>query len=146
MRLIFTGDYSHTLDDRGRLAIPAKMREKLGSVVWVTGGWDKCLVLYPDSTWESMTEELSKLPPPWEARRARDLQRFFYSRAAECEIDRQGRILIPANLRQDAGITGNVAIVGAGDSIEIWDLSIWEAKRKSLIENPPSLGDGPRAE
>ncbi len=134
MKYYFTGNYSHNLDDRGRLAIPARLRDKLGDVVWVTNG-RKCLVLYPDSTWTTLADQVLALPM-WDPR-AGEMRRFVFGDAAECEIDTQGRILIPSNLRETAGVGESVAIVGAGDYIEIWDRDTWNVEHKKLIDNPP---------
>ena len=121
---MFMGEYSHTLDPKGRMIIPAKFREALGDKCVITRSLDQCLCLYAMEDWEKFVARLSSIP--YNVRKQRQLVRFFLSGANEAEPDRQGRILIPANLREAAGIDRDVVLVGVGSRIEIWSKALWE--------------------
>ncbi len=118
------GEYSHTIDAKGRLIIPAKFREELGDSFVVSRGFDGCLNAYDPDSWMKIKEELSSLPQF--KKDARDIIRFFLSGAVEAEIDKQGRILIPAKLREHAGLKKDVILVGVGSKVEIWDSERWD--------------------
>src|ERR1700690_405841 len=114
----FKGEYSHSVDGKGRIAIPARFRAKIERGAVLTRGIDPCLLVYTAETWEqkSAALEASALTP---AQRRR-VERQMYSQAQDVELDAQGRVLIPLKLRQFAGITGEAVIVGARDRFEIW--------------------------
>ena len=114
---MFMGTYEHGLDAKGRVIIPAKLRDGLGESFVVTLGLDGCLFAYPMDEWEDFIDKLKQLPGTKEARK---LQRYFLAGAAPCEADKQGRVLIPANLREQAGLTKDVVFVGVLQKIEIW--------------------------
>jgi len=120
---MFMGEFLHTIDSKGRLIIPAKFRDALGDKFIATKGLDNCLFLYPESEWLILEEKLKKLP--FSQPNARSFVRFFYSGAAECEFDKQGRILLPANLREYAALEKDVVVVGVMNRIEIWDSQRW---------------------
>ena len=111
-----TGKYRHSLDEKGRLFVPAKLREELGSVFFVTLGLDGCLSVYTEAGWNAIEERVRQLPRA-QAHRARVL----FANCARCEPDKQFRFLIPAELRDYAGLTGDVMFVGVGSYAEIWD-------------------------
>lgn len=111
------GEYSHTLDPKSRIIMPAKFREELGEQFVLTLGLDGCLYAYPNAEWESVVEQLNQLPSSKEARR---IQRYFLSSASPCELDKQGRVLIPAKHKQHAGLEKEVIFVGVSKKIEIW--------------------------
>ncbi|MDD6920492.1 MAG: division/cell wall cluster transcriptional repressor MraZ [Eubacteriales bacterium] len=115
---MFIGTYDNSIDAKNRVIIPAKFREELGYKVVLTVGIDKCLYLYPYSEWERFAIKLSALPISDE--RARKFSRSFVANAEECEVDRQGRLTIPAKLRKIAGISKELTTVGYMDKIEIW--------------------------
>jgi MraZ protein len=129
---MFLGEFNHTVDDKGRVTIPARFRPELATGVVVTRGLDGCLALYPMVEWESLAERVNALPIT--DRRARDFRRFVFGSAAESMPDRQGRVLIPAYLRQYAGIEGEVTVVGMNTYIEIWNPETWQAVRQG-VEN-----------
>lgn len=120
---MFMGEYNHTIDAKGRIIIPSKFRESLGDTFVVTLGLDGCLFVYPNSEWESFLTKLSSLPG---SKEARQLQRYFLAGATECEIDKQGRILIPTKLRASASLDKDVVFVGVLSKIEIWSKERWE--------------------
>jgi len=120
---MFMGEYDHTLDPKGRMIVPSKFREELGERFILTMGLDGCLFAYPQTEWELFVEGLRKLPGTKEARQ---LQRHFMARAAEADVDKQGRFLIPAKLRELAGLTKDVVLVGAISKVEIWSKELWE--------------------
>lgn len=120
---MFMGEYDHTLDPKGRMIVPSKFREELGERFILTMGLDGCLFAYPQTEWERFVEGLRKLPGTKEARQ---LQRHFMARAAEADVDKQGRFLIPAKLRELAGLTKDVVLVGAISKVEIWSKELWE--------------------
>lgn len=115
---MFMGEYNHTIDAKGRLIMPSKFREALGEEFVVTKGLDGCLFVYDNDAWQVFEENLAKLPP---SKQSRQLVRFFSAGAASLEVDKQGRVLIPANLREFAGLSKDVVLIGVAGRIEIWD-------------------------
>lgn len=122
----FTGEYHHNLDAKGRLIIPARFRDQLGEEFTVTRSLDGCLAMYASKEWQTLEEKLNALPMTNE--KARSLKRFLLGSAVPCELDRQGRILLPQVLRDRAGLDKDITLLGVGDHIEIWDTSTYEEK------------------
>lgn len=120
---MFMGEYIHTVDAKGRIIIPSKFREELGDQFVITLGLDGCLFAYPNSEWQIFVEKLKTLPGTKEARQ---LQRYFMAGAAACEADKQGRILIPAKLRESAALDKEIVFVGVLNKIEIWNKERWD--------------------
>ena len=125
------GEYKHSIDAKGRLAMPAKLREELGDHFTVTKGLDGCLAIYPEKEWEGLEERIRSLPMS----KSRDLQRFFFSAAFDAEMDAQGRILLPANLREFAGLSKETTIIGASNHAEIWDSAKWTAYNSGITDD-----------
>jgi len=121
---MFMGEYYHTIDGKGRLIIPAKIREALGDKFIVTKGLDNCLFVYPHEEWQAIEQKLRALP--FTQPDVRAFVRFFFSGATECELDKQGRILLPANLRDYAKLDKDVVIVGVSSRVEIWSQALWK--------------------
>lgn len=121
---MFLGEFQHTLDDKGRLTIPAKFRDGLGSRFIVTRGLDGCLFAYPLAEWQVLEARLKTLPLT--KADARAFVRFLFSGAAEGELDRQGRITLPQSLREYAKIDKDVVVVGVSNRVEIWAKESWE--------------------
>ena len=121
--MMFMGEYSHTLDAKSRIIIPAKFREELGEQFVLTLGLDGCLYAYPNAEWESVVEQLNQLPSSKEARK---IQRYFLSSASPCELDKQGRVLIPARHKQHAKLEKDVIFVGVSKKIEIWSKECYD--------------------
>lgn len=122
------GEYQHTLDAKGRLFIPAKLREQLGDSFVVTKGLDNCLFVYPQEAWEELEQKIRQLPMS----KSRSLQRFFLSSAADVTVDRQGRIVIPSVLRSYAKLERDVVVIGVGERAELWDARRWNAYTDDL--------------
>ncbi len=120
---MFMGEYNHTIDSKGRIIVPAKLRETLGEEFIVTLGLDGCLFVYPNEEWQTFVQQLKNLPG---SKNARQLQRYFMAGAANCEVDKQGRILIPVKLREQAGLEKDVVFVGVLSKIEIWSKERWD--------------------
>jgi MraZ protein len=120
---MFMGEFNHSIDTKGRIIIPSKFREELGDEFVITLGLDGCLFAYPNSEWAAFVEKLKTLPGTKEARQ---LQRYFMAGAAACEVDKQGRILIPAKLRDNAALDKDIVFVGVLNKIEIWSKERWE--------------------
>ncbi|MBB5182916.1 division/cell wall cluster transcriptional repressor MraZ [Catenisphaera adipataccumulans] len=118
------GEYSHNIDRKGRLIMPAKFREELGEHVVVTRGLDGCLYVYTSEQWQSVFQKLAALPTT--NKNARWYQRMVLSKAAECEMDSQGRILIPSSLISLAGLEKECLIIGMANHLEIWAKARWE--------------------
>ena len=127
------GEFQHTIDTKGRLIMPAKLREKLGEKFVVTRGLDGCLFGYPLSEWAVLEAKLNEMPLA--KKDARTFVRFFYSAATECELDKQGRINLPISLRNHGNLTKNCVIVGVYNRIEIWDEERWHAFSEEAEEN-----------
>ena len=119
---MFMGTYDHSIAAKGRVLVPAKFREELGDSFVVTLGLDGCLFVYPQEDWEDFVKQLRELPGSKEARK---LQRYFMAGAASCELDKQGRTLIPANLREKAGLEKDIVFVGVMGKVEIWSKERW---------------------
>ncbi len=119
------GEYRHSLDDKGRVFVPAKLRQGLGDSFVVTKGLDHCLFMFPLGEWEALKRRLEQLPLTRSDARA--FVRFIFAGASECELDRQGRILLPAPLREYAGIQREVVFIGVGSRAEIWSADRWQA-------------------
>ena len=117
------GEYQHSLDTKGRISVPVKFRTELGSSAIVTKGLDSCLFLYPKAEWEVMAQKLASLPIS--SSNARAFSRTMLSGAMEVEIDKQGRALLPAYLRDFAGIKAETVISGVFNRVEIWDKKAW---------------------
>ena len=118
------GEYKHNFDVKGRVSIPAKFRDDLGDSFIITKGLDNCLFVYSKLEWAKFEEKLKALPLT--NVNARNFIRFFFAGATECEIDKQGRINIPQNLREYAGITKEAIVVGVLTRAEIWDKTKWD--------------------
>jgi len=122
---MFMSEYNHTVDAKGRLIIPSKFRELLGEEFVVSKGMDGCLFVYANEDWNAFEQKLTSLPLI--NKEARQFARFFLAGAAQVELDKQGRILLPANLREFAGLDKDVVLVGVGSRIEIWSKEKWES-------------------
>lgn len=117
------GEYQHALDEKGRLIIPSRFRQELGEQCVVTRGLDQCIFLFAPAQWAALEQKLQSLPLT--KADARSFVRFLLAGASECEPDRQGRIILPANLREYAGIERDVVIIGVGNRAEIWSQQRW---------------------
>ncbi len=122
---MFIGEHQHSLDEKGRLIIPSKFREDLGYEFVMTKGLDSCLFVYPKKEWTVIEEKLRSLPLT--NKDARAFIRFFFSGATECILDKQGRVLIPANLREHSKLDKDAVVIGVSSRIEIWSKDEWES-------------------
>ena len=129
---MFIGEYTHALDNKNRIIIPAKFREGLGEKFVLTKGLDGCLYAYPMTEWMILEEKLKKLPLT--SKDARAFVRFFFSGANEIEVDKQGRGLIPQNLLEYANLEKEIVSIGVSTRIEIWGKEKWEAYNDSNID------------
>lgn len=140
---MFMGEYQHSIDTKGRIIVPAKFRESLGESFVVTRGLDKCLFAYPMNEWKVLEEKLKKLPLT--KKDARAFTRFFFSGAIECEVDKQGRINIPQNLRNYAVLEKECVVIGVSNRIEFWSSENWddyfEDSEESFAEIAENLMD-----
>jgi len=124
---MFIGEYNHSIDDKGRMAVPAKFREQLRQGAVVTKGLDNCLVIYPRSEWEKLAEKLSSLPISQANTRA--FSRLMLAGAMDIELDKQGRMVVPEYLRKYAGMEKKVIVAGLYNRLEVWDEQKWEEYR-----------------
>jgi MraZ protein len=122
-KLMFMGEFQHTIDVKGRLIVPSKFREGLGDRFVATKGLDNCLFVYPMEEWRQLEIKLKSLP--FTKADARAFARFFFSGATECEVDKQGRILLPANLREYARLEKDVVVLGVSSRVEVWSREEW---------------------
>lgn len=121
---MFIGEYQHTLDTKGRIIIPSKFREDLGANFVITKGLDSCLFVYPMEEWKIIQDKLKTLP--FTNKDARAFIRFFFSGASEVSLDKQGRVLIPFNLREHSKLEKDAVIIGVATRIEIWSKKQWQ--------------------
>ncbi|MBO5955347.1 MAG: division/cell wall cluster transcriptional repressor MraZ [Clostridia bacterium] len=131
------GEYSHNLDTKGRVSIPSKFRDDLGGTFVLAKGVNDCLAAYSKNEWEHFQEELLAL----KGADGRRLRRFFFSGATECEIDAQGRILIPPILRTYANLSREVTIAGVSDHMEIWNKEDWDKYMNAQAMSPKEVED-----
>jgi len=130
-----TGVYKHNLDAKGRLFIPAKLREELGEVFYVTLSMEKCLTAYSSESWGKFMDKIKEMPKVKQIK-----MRPLFAHAAKCELDNQGRILLPQALRDFAGLTKEVAVVGSGECAEFWDAAAWAAV-DTVETTPENIAD-----
>ena len=133
---MFIGEYHHTIDDKGRIIIPAKFRDELGSNFVVTRGIESCLFVYPNKNWDQICEKLNSLP--FTRKDARIFNRFFMSGATNVELDKQGRINISSPLINYANLKKDCVVIGTGDRLEIWSKEDWDSFFNS---NKDSMSD-----
>ena len=140
---MFIGQYEHSVDQKGRLAIPSKFRKNLSDGAVVTKGLDGCLFLFSRAKWQEMAENIGQLPETKSS--ARLYSRLILAGASEAEFDNQGRVLIPAYLRKYAGVKSSVVVAGVYDRIEIWSKAVWdkyiEKNEKEAAEIVESLSE-----
>lgn len=134
----FYGIETHALDERGRLALPVKMREGLGERVWVMAGWEGSLLVFPAATWQAIEEGIQSDPTSVFDLETRRFNRLVYT-GDWCDIDRQGRINVPSGLRGKAKLTDDVVITGAKTYIELWSPAAFEAEEKALDASGPTI-------
>jgi MraZ protein len=121
---MFFGEYEHTIDDKNRLTLPSRFRDAFAGWVVLTRGLDQCLDAFPRADWNALVEaRLAPLDPF--SKQARDLKRFFFSAAADAELDKQGRVLVPPSLARHARLGREVVVAGVHDHLEIWDRAAW---------------------
>jgi len=140
---VLIGEYEHSIDAKGRLSMPAKLKSEIGDKFVVTKGLEGCLFVYSLAEWQNFEEKLKSFPLT--NKNARTLTRFFLAGATECEIDKQGRFLIASNLREYAGLQKEVVIIGVLGRLEIWDKAKWleynENENNSVEDIAESLAD-----
>lgn len=133
------GEYEHSIDTKGRIAMPAKLREGLGGKFIITKGLDGCLFVYAIDEWQRVEQKLASLP--MSRKTARDFTRFLFGGACEGECDKQGRVLLPASLRRYAGLERDAVIVGVGSRAEIWDAAKWQQYNEESAEDVNELAE-----
>src|SRR3989339_2092502 len=132
--IMFIGEYSHNLDEKGRLAVPKKFRADLSKGAVVTRGLDNCLFLYTKNEWQKLAEKLANLP--FAQANTRAFARLMLAGAMDVDIDKQGRIMVPDYLRQFAGLNKEVIVAGLYSRLELWDSAKWsEYKKKTEAES-----------
>lgn len=136
---MFLGEYTHSIDAKGRLIVPSKFREDLSGSAVLTKGLDGCLFLFPKKEWEILSQKLSQLPLA--RQEARSFTRFFFSSATEVELDKQGRIAIPQHLQQFAGIDKNIQVIGMNSRVELWASEHWAAFQDTSEESFEQLAE-----
>jgi MraZ protein len=124
VKKLFIGEYQHSIDPKGRVIMPSKFRDGLGEKFIVTKGLDECLFAYSAEEWGNIEAKLKTLP--FTDKDVRAFVRFFFAGAAECEMDKQGRILIPQNLRDHAHLDKDIYVIGVSSRVELWDKNKWE--------------------
>lgn len=134
---MFLGEYEHSVDVKGRLAVPAKFRAQLEGGLVVTRGFEHCLQVYPMEQWQTLSERVSSLPMG--SAEARNIRRMIFGGASDTELDKQGRILLPANLREYAHIGDAAVVVGNNTYFEIWSKSDWDATMDAIEESGESI-------
>ena len=125
---LYIGEYYHNIDEKGRVNFPAKLREELGEQFVLTKGLDGCLSAYSMEQWNRISEKVAGLPQA----KARDLKRFMFSSATVVNSDKQGWVLVSPTLRAHAGLTKEIAVIGASDHVEIWNKDNWIARSNSM--------------
>jgi MraZ protein len=138
-KIMFIGEYSHTVDPKKRLALPSKFRGELGKKIVVTRGLDSCLFVYPIKVWEELATKLGTLPVGEAG--TRSFIRIMLAGATDCDVDSQGRILLPEYLKQDGGLKKDVTIVGLFNRLEIWDTGRWNRYKTQAEKNTGKIAE-----
>lgn len=136
---MFIGEYSHNLDDKGRLAVPAKFRAALRGGAVVTRGLDNCLFLYPKKQWDVLVKKLANLPVSQS--KARAFNRFMMAGAMAVDFDNQGRIILPEYLRKFASLNKKAIVAGLYDRLEIWDEELWNQYKASTEKESVNIAE-----
>ncbi|UMZ73249.1 division/cell wall cluster transcriptional repressor MraZ [Natranaerofaba carboxydovora] len=136
---MFMGEYNHTIDNKGRIIVPAKFRKDLGESFVLTRGLDSCIFIYPQSEWKQLEQKLKALPLT--KGDARAFSRFFLSGATECALDNQGRIQIPENLRFHADLKKEVVVIGVSSRVEIWSKENWKDYQSEAEESFENIAE-----
>ncbi|MEI6133010.1 MAG: division/cell wall cluster transcriptional repressor MraZ [Bacillota bacterium] len=136
---MFYGEYRPNLDSKGRFLVPVKLREGLKDKFIITKGLDNCLYAYSLEEWDVLSEKVKALPQTDKDVRA--FMRIFFSGAYECEVDKQGRVVVPGNLREFAGLTKETYIIGVSSRVEIWSSENWKSFAKSENASPDIYAD-----
>jgi MraZ protein len=139
LKIMFIGEYSHNLDDKGRVAIPKKFQKDLATGAVVTRGLDQCLFLYTRDEWEKLAQKLANLP--FAQANTRAFSRLMLAGAMDLEVDKQGRICVPEYLRTFAGIKKNVVIAGLYNRLEIWDAQEWSEYTKRNEQESTNIAE-----
>lgn len=134
------GSYTHKLDSKGRMVLPARFREELGQSVVAAIGIEKCVSVYPSAMWDAFLQRLEQIPSG--DTRTRRFRRVMLASAHDIEVDTMGRIVVPQQLRDYAGITAEVSVNGNGDKLEIWDKAAWDRYRDSSWDELRELAEG----
>jgi MraZ protein len=135
---VFTGEYRHAVDEKGRIAVPARFRGELEPGTLVSKWIDGCLALFPRHAWDDLATKVAALQ--LSDRNARGFQRFMFASAFEVDLDRQGRVVVPPGLRDWAGLTTDVTVVGSRDHVELWEPAKWAAY-SSAMDSPDALAE-----
>lgn len=135
---MFTGEYRHTVDDKGRLAVPVRFRAELAQGAVVSKWIDGCLALFPRAAWDELAEKTAALPVTDQG--ARTFQRFLFGTAFDIELDRQGRLVVPAVLREFAGLESEVVVVGSRNHLEFWSPASWQ-QYSAQMDQPEVLAE-----
>lgn len=133
------GEYTHTLDDKKRVSLPVKFRKELGKQIIVTAGLDNCLFVFTLEAWKGVSSKLSSMS--FLQSDHRSFNRYLFGQAALIDIDASGRILIPDNLREKAGLSEKVTFIGVEDRIEIWDSSVWNSYKQVVEKEADALAE-----
>ncbi len=136
---MFIGEYQHSIDEKGRLSIPAKFRVSLKEGAVVTRGLDKCLFLYAKEEWEKLSSRISALPMA--AANSRAFARLMLAGAMDAEPDKQGRVIVPEYLREYAGVKKNVVVAGVGSRLELWDKDEWDSYKQSAERGSSEIAE-----
>jgi len=136
---MFIGEYQHTVDEKGRLAMPVKFRARMADGAVITKGLDSCLSVYTNSEWEELAKKLASLPLTQSASRA--FARLMLAGATQVTIDKQGRVNVPAYLREYAGLTGSVVVAGLYSRVEIWSQENWKAYKEKTEGDSSTIAE-----
>jgi MraZ protein len=136
---MFLGEYELRLDHKGRVAIPAKLRDAFRAGLVLSRGFDRCLIVYTMDEWGRVAEELGSLPVT--QANPRRIARFTFSGAFDLSLDRQGRVVLPAALRQYAGLNDDVVLVGSYSHLQIWDRDLWAEEKKYMMEHASEIAE-----
>jgi MraZ protein len=136
---VFLGEFEHSLDDKGRLAVPARFRSALDAGLYITRGLDPCLVIWDTDSWRAISDRVRTLNL-WQGD-ARRMQRLFFSGASAAQLDKLGRFVIPQYLREYAQLESDAVVVGLGDRIEVWARAAWQQERAQAERNSAELAE-----